>query len=441
MQFGSWNCDGIDFRSKRFKSWLSQFSFAGVQETWKTDPNLTVPGYVTFVSPASRQPRSPQVDPNRGRARGGLASFLSTDLCSFYDAERVPFDVDQVEALVLLLTRKSSAPQDASAPSAFLFGNFYVRPRPEEIDFDMFYTALSALQLRFACPSILLGDFNAHLPSSAGCATPTSRDADFNEFCLRLGSDGFVIYPDGDNTLATFISPRTSSVLDYVFVTGVVCSNFKLTTMKTFGHRALSGCLSWPLPVPIALFPRSSHRRHVAREIPNDLFDAFSSSGLTGWMEFARYGVTQVYALLLLLVAPFLSVARSPTVLRESWHRYLSRDELQVLLHMEDALLALGSLPASVLDLRVLRERQSAFTIRRKELHAIAMARLFRDTASSCSDPTRLWSMVKRFRSTAASGGVPVETLCAHFQAVFNRVSDPVPFVFLREIRLFSFVP
>ncbi len=433
MKLGSWNCEGADFRSRRFRSWLSSFSLAGVQETFKTDPRLIVPGFMTFVSPASRRPLAVPSATQPGRARGGLATFVATNVCAFYDVEPVTFDVEQVESLVLLFTRKVSAPCDSSAPHSFIFGNFYVRPRPEDVDFDVLYTELAALQLRFSCPLILAGDFNAHLPSSAGCALPTSRDADFNEFFLRMTSDGYSTLPSSANKFATFVSSRSSSVIDYFFLSGVNSEQFEVSTINTFGHRALSCHLSWPTPVPIPLFPRSSYRRHVARDLPPNFFDVFASSGLTGWMEVARYGVTRAYAFLILLLTSFLSVSRPPTVLREAWHRYLSSSELRTLISLDDEISRLASLPAALLDFRLLRSKRSTYTTLRRELHSLAMSRLFQDTAPAATDPTRLWAMVKRFRSPAASGGVPVDALCTHFVSVFNRVTDSVPFVFYEK--------
>ncbi len=60
----------------------------------------------------------------------------------------------------------------------------------------------------------------------------------------------------------------------------------------------------------------------------------------------------------------------------------------------------------------------------------MATRRLFKDVRGSLDDPTRLWATVKRFRTTADQGSLPVDTLVHHFCAVFNRASDPVPVVF-----------
>lgn len=48
----------------------------------------------------------------------------------------------------------------------------------------------------------------------------------------------------------------------------------------------------------------------------------------------------------------------------------------------------------------------------------------------SIDDPSRLWSVVKRFRSANDQGSLPIDTLVRHFCAVFNRTLDPIPVVF-----------
>jgi hypothetical protein len=49
------------------------------------------------------------------------------------------------------------------------------------------------------------------------------------------------------------------------------------------------------------------------------------------------------------------------------------------------------------------------------------------------TDPTRLWSFVRRFRSDPAQEVLPIDALVSHFTSVFNRTSDPIPIVFCEE--------
>ncbi len=66
----------------------------------------------------------------------------------------------------------------------------------------------------------------------------------------------------------------------------------------------------------------------------------------------------------------------------------------------------------------------------RRSLHALATHRLFQEVRGSLDDPTKLWSMVRRFRASEDQGSLPIDTLVHHFCAVFNRASDPIPVVF-----------
>ncbi len=196
MLTGSWNCKGCDFRSSKFWQWVNPLQLAAVQETFKTDPKLTVPGFQTFTAPASRLPlstgsSSDATATTRGRAKGSLASFIATNVAAFYDVSRVDAAVTNVELLVLSLVRKSTAPPESSAPFAFLFVNCYVRPLPDLVDFDDLFATFDALRAQFDCPVIIAGDFNAHLPHPAAQRLPSPRDVCFYDFVTRLESVGF----------------------------------------------------------------------------------------------------------------------------------------------------------------------------------------------------------------------------------------------------------
>ncbi len=432
MQVGSWNCTGCDFRSSRFRTWLSPLHLAAVQETFKTSPQLSVPGFQTFVSPASRKPLpTGSTGSLRGRAKGGLASFVSTQLSAFYNVDRVALEVEHVESLVLHFTRKSSAPVDDSAPTAFLFANCYVRPLPDAVDFELLFAEVDALGARFDCPLLIAGDFNAHLPHPrVPTLHPTPRDVSFYDFVTRLESVGFTYGPGPENARPTFLGGNSGTFIDFVFARGVNFDPVLVSTLTVTGHRALTSILRWPAPVPVSLTPRQSHRRHFHSEVPPNFFSRFVADGITGCVEFIRAGVGRVYSLFLMMVLSLTVISRPPARPRESWHRYLSQDELAPLLTQEDALRLAASQPVECLDFVNLRNERRAVAILRKELHLKAVSRLFTDTARSFNNPTQLWDMVKRFRGTAATGGVPVHILRDHFVAVFNRVTDPLPLTF-----------
>ena len=151
---------------------------------------------------------------------------------------------------------------------------------------------------------------------------------------------------------------------------------------------------------------------------------------MRGCFEMCRFGVSKVYALFVLLLSGFVAVSRPPGEYREAWHRYLSDAELASFFYDEDALRAAESLPICDIDLAWIWSKKADLTRKRKELHSVAMTRLFADVSESFSDPTRLWNYVRRFRSPGASGGVPLDVLRLHFISVFNRIADPIPLVF-----------
>jgi hypothetical protein len=115
---------------------------------------------------------------------------------------------------------------------------------------------------------------------------------------------------------------------------------------------------------------------------------------------------------------------------REPWHRYLSEAELGPLLSLEREVFdlvcgaALGAPPLG------LKERSAELRQLERTLHSRATERLFAEVRGSTGDPTKLWSLVKRFRVSADHGVLPIDTLVHHFCSVFNRTSDPIPVVF-----------
>jgi hypothetical protein len=111
--------------------------------------------------------------------------------------------------------------------------------------------------------------------------------------------------------------------------------------------------------------------------------------------------------------------------------RYLSESEVRSLQVLEREVLT----AAAVVRIGPLAGEYSAkaseLSRLRRSLHALATRRLFEDIHGSLDDPTRLWSLVKKFRVGTESGSsLPIDTLVHHFCSVFNREGDPVPVVF-----------
>ena len=189
--------------------------------------------------------------------------MISTAVCSAFSFEILLFSVKNVESLVVLFSRKPSSFVSDSLPDQFIIGNFYVRPLPDEVSFDELFFALEGLRLEYDCPFVLLGDFNAHLSHPEVTAVPTRRDADFQEFMLRLDSSGFSYAPDETNRFPTFVGPRGSSFIDFMFISGVGWRDFSVSVQKVHGHRSLECEVDLPAPVPVPTVPRHSFRKHL----------------------------------------------------------------------------------------------------------------------------------------------------------------------------------
>ncbi len=165
---------------------------------------------------------------------------------------------------------------------------------------------------------------------------------------------------------------------------------------------------------------------------PQDFFTSLTDAhALFSHLDVIKRGVSWVFSLFVLSLGGLFQVSKGPGgSLSEPWHRYLSKIELDPLLRLErevDSLAVgaqLGEVPLG------LTEKNAELSRLRRSLHALATKRLFQEVRGSYSDPTRLWSFVRRFRVQGSQGDLPIDVLAGHFAAVFNRATDPVPMVF-----------
>ncbi len=77
-----------------------------------------------------------------------------------------------------------------------------------------------------------------------------------------------------------------------------------------------------------------------------------------------------------------------------------------------------------------LQEKCSQLRQLKRSLHALSTRRMFEEVRGGQNDPAKLWSLIRRFRVSSGQDVLPIDALVTHFQAVFNRASDPLPIVF-----------
>jgi hypothetical protein len=146
--------------------------------------------------------------------------------------------------------------------------------------------------------------------------------------------------------------------------------------------------------------------------------------------DMVQDGVSQIFRFLVLSLGSLFVGTRPADSSQEPWHRYLSKSEISPLLSLEREVFflvagaELGEPPLG------LGEKCAQLRQLRKTLHSTATLRLFEEVRGSCSDPTKLWSFVRRFRTQPGQEVLPINALVLHFTAVFNRESDSVPLVF-----------
>ncbi len=431
MKIKSWNCTGIatKLNTVPFNRWLRDADIAALQETFLDTSALQVAGYVPFVKRATPPPPG-----KRHRATGGLVTLVSAQLVSTFSVKEVPiFDYQGFEWQCLRFERCDDKRVDL--PSSFLILNCYVVSHPAAFDFNGLFFALEAYFLAHDVPVVMLGDFNAHwkLPLAAS-RIPSPRDRDFRDFVINLGDSGFDFYPSSVKDLRkpTYISTQGNSIIDYVFVKGVPSSDYRNEEVTVFGHRSQCISVSWPAAPATVLRDRTSHRKHFRVSPPSSFFaDLTDGNSLGTTADFLKFGIAQVFSLFVLSLGSLFQVSRGPVgELAEPWHRYLSGAELEPLLRLEREVFdlaagaQLGEVPWD------LSTRNKELKQLRRALHSLASKRLFADVRGSYSDPTRLWAFVRKFRVRNDQGVLPIDTLAAHFSAVFNRVTDPVPMVF-----------
>jgi hypothetical protein len=430
MRVKSWNCTGIASRIKSppFRNWLSDADIVGLQETFLTSSALQISGFTPFVKPARYPPSG-----KKHRALGGLVTLVSSQLgSSFRTSEVQCLNFDGFENQCVRFDRCDENREDL--PSVFFVLNCYVVSQPTPFDFSGLFFALDAYLAALDAPVVILGDFNAHWRFSDVGRVPNARDREFRDFVLHMGDTGFSFFPSTSQDLRypTFISSKSSTVIDYFFVRGVAASGFGRRGLTVFGHQALHLDLSWPSAPLTELRPRTSYRKHFRSPPPASFFTSIRETGsLSSHWDFIRAGITQVYALFVLCCGQLFQVCK-PSVPSESepWHRYLSEHELAPLLRLENNVFSLvagaqlGEVPLGLAELN------SQLRQLRRTLHSLATRRLFDEVRGSYSDPTKLWAFVRRFRVQQDQGVLPIDVLVSHFTAVFNRQSDPVPMVF-----------
>jgi hypothetical protein len=430
MLVKTWNCTGLSskLKSPLFRRWLQDTDIAALQETFLDTKALQISGFTPFISPAKPAPAG-----KKHRATGGLVTLVSSSLASLYNISRVDGVIcDGLEGLCLLFERTSATRDDL--PSAFLVFNCYVVAQPGLFDFSLFYFALEAFLLARDLPVVLLGDFNAHWKLSDSLRVPSPRDQDFRDFVLRLEDSGFLFYPSSASDLRkpTFVSTQGCSIIDYIFVRGVECSRYQQQVMSTFGHRALEVSLKWPAASLTPLRDRTSHRRHFRESPPATFWPNFlGGNGLQSCADFLRVGVSRIFVLFVLSVGQLFQVSKGHEgSLSEPWHRYLSAAEMAPLKQLEREVFNLTADAQLGVAPLGLSEKNSELRRLERSLHALATRRLFEDVRGSYSDPTQLWSFVRKFRVQSSQGVLPIDVLVDHFKAVFNRVTDTIPMVF-----------
>ncbi len=389
---------------------------------------MQIGGFTPFIKPARPPPAG-----KSHRALGGLATLVSSQLASTFCASEHPgLDYAGFENLLVRFARCDDS-RDDLAPVFYVL-NCYVVAKPAEFDFNGLFFALDGFLVALDAPVVVLGDFNAHWRLSDLGRLPNARDRDFREFVLRMGDTGFSFYPSapGDLRYPTYISPLSATVIDYFFVRGVEASGFGRRSMSAFGHQALHLELSWPSAPSTPLRARTSYRKHFRESPPATFFTSIrEAQGLSTYLDFVKAGITQVFVLFVLSCGQLFQVCKpSAPSESEAWHRYLSEAELAPLLRLESRVFGMvagaqvGEVP---LGLRALNAELRQL---RRTLHSTATRRLFEDVRDAYDDPTKLWAFVRRFRVHQDQGVLPVDVLVKHFNAVFNRTTDPVPAVF-----------
>ncbi len=436
MIIKTWNCTGLPSKvnTAKFRSWLADADIAGLQETFLDTCALQVSGFCPFIKTATPAPAG-----KNHRATGGLVTLVSSQLAAAYEIECVdPIEFDGFENLCIRFTRRDASRADL--PHSFFIFNCYVLAQPAKFDFLGLFFALEAYLLALDAPVVLLGDFNAHWHLARG-TLPNPRDRDFREFVVRLGDIGFAHYPSAKEDLRfpTFISAKGSTIIDYFFVRGVSSSGFGREHLTEKGHRALRLSLDWPRVSTTILRERTSWRKHFRSSPPPSFFPSLVDGySLYSAADMIRSGISQVFALFVLCLGSLFTSGKPPDQIREPWHRYLSAVELAPLFLLEREVFSLvagaelGEPPLG-LNEKTLQLRQL-----RKTLHSLATRRLFEDVKGSYSDPTRLWSFVRRFRTQPGQEVLPIDALVTHFTSVFNRMSDPLPIVFCENFYAIS---
>jgi hypothetical protein len=391
----------------------------GLQETFQVTTALQVAGFSPFVKPARPAPQG-----KKHRAIGGLATLVSAQLSSLYSVTVVDdFDLEGFENLCLKFESRGDA--KPGLPDSFTMINCYVVAHPAAFDFSGLFFALEAFILSSGGPVVLLGDLNAHWKLSDIARYPSARDRDLREFVMRMEDAGFAWCPSslGDLRGPTYISPQSSSVIDYFFMRGVPISGYAWEDLFVYGHRGLQLSLDWPSSSSSVLRERPSHRKHFRVPPPPTFFPRLQSNLLLhSHVDFIRAGISQVFALFVLCLGELFQVSKGPVSSSHSepWHRYLSEVELGHLRRLEKEVFDLVA-GAQIEEVPLgLNEQNKELRQLQRSLHVQAIWRLLEEVCGSYDDPTRLWGFVRKFRVRQDQGVLPIDVLVSHFSAVFN---------------------
>ncbi len=424
LRVTSWNAGGLtrNTRNRAFLRAVEDSDIVLVQETLVLESarRPVIPGFQLFPRHASK--------PIRGRPVGGLATFVSFSLLNSYDVTIENVDECDFECLLLRFSRVQSA--SSELPELFFVCNIYVQAFPAPVDYGKLNSFLEDLLETRAplCPFLLAGDFNNHAPS---------RSRAFREFVSELCNEGFRIFPEPGSRVPTFISHKGSSVIDFCFARGWEwkgdgCVIFSL---DTFGHRLLQLEFLFPKLSQYALSPRTSFRKHVNKlPVSDDLGVVFRKKGWDSPIGMLRAGVSCVFSTFLAWLLPFLFTVRPPVSDEEPWVRYLSFHELRDLRAAKSKVDLISRNFRLGESTEQLSRASREFLVLRSTLRHLALDRFATDTQKAGDDPTSLWKTVRNFRiDPSAAQGLPVDTLCTYFYALFNRASDVISLPFLYE--------
>jgi hypothetical protein len=373
-----------------------------VQESLNLQPTRLFPGFTAIER---------QAVVTKGRPSGGLSIFLKRERLG---AALLSVLVSEAHLLAVLV--------DWPGECKLLLCNVYAPLQDRDEFYVNLQTQIAALvEVHVPSASIIAGDFNAHK-----FKPKRSFDHEFIAVAAGLVDENYSLYPVVKKPY-TYVSGKSTSTIDYVFVRGLAVQFFEVGKVFIAQHRPLLMWFDLPafsdsLHPSLSLGTAYWRSPAKAAEFPV----ALDGLGQTFMNVSSPHSLQEYYNKFLNIVSLFTkrTARKQPAA---SWESFLSQNDRQYLGSLRestDKLVALADEePHRRTEAQEMKKKLEVTTSQLLRKALDAETNRLTKVASSHVDA---WQVLGKLRGSPAQCPIPTSQLVEHFSAIAKPEGTPL---------------